>query len=209
MSEASILIVDGDEAFVQVTAELLKSHHYTVDVAYKGADALEKVHKHPDLILLERTLPDMDGLKICQTICEDKKLQHIPVVIFTACKASSEKVEGFSSGADDYIPKPVDDDELMARIKAILKRSQAFSKTQKKEGALAAELKEILSQEKITPYFQPIYLMASLMPMGVEAYLDSFVPSGQILPRQLRCLGLRTCPTDRFFLQTIVRRRRW
>ncbi len=169
MNEKHILVVDSDEAFVKATVQLLKSRSYQVDVACDGAGTLEKANQFPDLILLGRGLPDIDGVKICQKIRKDKRLQHTSIIVFTKNDTPSERVEGFSLGADDCISRPIDGEELVARMEAVLKRNQVFRQVREEQGALAKELKKILSEEMITPYFQPIYSMKSFLPIGVEA----------------------------------------
>ena len=72
-------------------------------------------------------------------------------------------------GADDYVTRPVDDDELMARIEAVLRRNQVFHESQGKKEVLVTELKRILNEELIVPYFQPIYSMTTHLPCGLEA----------------------------------------
>ena len=169
MEKKHILIVDSDKAFVETTIKLLESRNYKVDVTCDGVDTLEKANQYPDLILLDRGLPDIEGLEICKKIRADSRLEHISIIVFTVTNTSSERVEGFSLGADDCISKPVDDEELIARIEAVLKRNQVFCQVQEEQGALASELKKILSEEMITPYFQPIYSMKTLKPIGLEA----------------------------------------
>ncbi len=169
MSEKHILVVDSDEMFVKAKIKLLESRNYQVDVACDGAETLEKAKQYPDLILLSRGLPDMDGIKVCQKIRKTKRLEHISIIIFTSKDTSSQRVEGLSFGADDCISKPIDDDELIARIEAVLRRNQVFRQVQEEQSALAKELKSILSEEMITPYFQPVYSMQSFLPIGVEA----------------------------------------
>lgn len=169
MSKKHILIVDKDKAFVERTSKLLESRGYMVDVACDGRATLEKASQYPDLILLDRGLSDIEGLEICKKIRENSRLEHISIIVFTVTDAPSERVKGFSLGADDCISRPVDDEELIARMEAVLKRNQAFRQVQEEQGALATELKKILSEEMITPYFQPIYSMKTLKPLGMEA----------------------------------------
>ncbi len=169
MKERYILVVDSDEAFAQATVKMLKSRNYQVDVAYDGAQALDKANQYPDLILLDRNLPDIEGLKVCQRIREDRRLEHISIIVLTARNVASERIEGFSLGADDCISKPIDDEELIARMESVLRRNQVFRQVEEEQGALATELKKILNEEMITPYFQPIYSMKTLLPIGLEA----------------------------------------
>ena len=169
MSKRHILIADNNKEFTEAMIKLLEARNYKVDVACDSANTLEKANQYPDLILLDSGLPGVEGLEICKKIREDSRLEHISIIVFMATDTPSERVEGFSLGADDCISKPVTDDELIARMEAVLKRNQVFRQVQEEQSALATELKKILSEEMITPYFQPIYSMKSLKPIGLEA----------------------------------------
>ncbi len=115
-----LLIVDDEQGIVDMMASYF-SPHYEVLAAYSGKDALQKVAEKPDLILLDINMPGIDGLTVCQTIRE-----HItcPILFLTARIESADKISGFQAGADDYIVKPFDLDELAARIAAHLRREQ-------------------------------------------------------------------------------------
>ena len=169
MAKRHILIADSDENFVKAMVRLLEARGYKVDAACDSADALEKVRQYPDLILLDQGLPDTGGLEICKKVREDSRLEHISIIVFTATQLPSDRVEGFSLGADDCVSKPVDDEELIARMEAVLKRNQVFCQVQEERSTLTTELRSILSNETITPYFQPIYSMKTLKPIGLEA----------------------------------------
>jgi len=169
MNKTHILIIDGDKKSAQVTSNLLESHSYKADVTHNNVDALAQINNFPDLILLDRTLPDIDGLEICKAVRSNKRLQHISIIVLAKQDVSAEKVKGLREGADDYVIKPVDNEELIARIEAVLRRNQVFRESQDKRGVLVTELKEILDEELITPYVQPIYLMDTHLPYGLEA----------------------------------------
>ncbi len=115
-----LLIVDDEQDIVDMMASYF-SPHYEVLTAYSGKDALQKAAEKPDLILLDINMPGIDGLTVCQTIRE-----HItcPILFLTARIESADKISGFQAGADDYIVKPFDLDELAARIAAHLRREQ-------------------------------------------------------------------------------------
>lgn len=115
-----ILIVDDERGIVD-TMKAYFAPQYEVLTAYSGEEAIQKVERQPDLILLDINMPGMDGLTVCQTIRE-----HIacPILFLTARIESTDKINGFQAGADDYIVKPVDLDELAARIAAHLRREQ-------------------------------------------------------------------------------------
>lgn len=113
-----LLLVDDEPGIV----DMMKSYfspRYEVLTAYSGTEALEKASAGPDLILLDINMPDVDGLTVCQNI-----RSHIscPILFLTARLESSDKIAGFQAGADDYIVKPFDLDELGARVAAHLRR---------------------------------------------------------------------------------------
>ena len=116
----TILIVDDERGIVD-TMKAYFSPQYEVLTAYSGEEAIQKAEMQPDLILLDINMPRMDGLTVCQTIRE-----HVacPILFLTARIESTDKINGFQAGADDYIVKPVDLDELAARIAAHLRREQ-------------------------------------------------------------------------------------
>lgn len=116
----TILIVDDERGIVDMMSSYF-SPKYEVLTAYSGEEAIKKAEKQPDLILLDINMPGIDGLTVCQTIRE-----HItcPILFLTARIESADKISGFQAGADDYIVKPFDLDELAARIAAHLRREQ-------------------------------------------------------------------------------------
>jgi len=116
----TILIVDDERGIVDMMSSYF-SPKYEVLTAYSGEEAIKKAEKQPDLILLDINMPGIDGLTVCQTIRE-----HItcPILFLTARIESADKISGFQAGADDYIVKPFDLDELAARITAHLRREQ-------------------------------------------------------------------------------------
>lgn len=119
-----ILIVDDEPGIV----EMMKSYfekQYEVLTAYNGKEALLKAALHPDLILLDINMPDLDGLTICRRI---RDYISCPILFLTARIESSDKINGFRAGADDYILKPFDLDELGARVAAHLRRESRQQK---------------------------------------------------------------------------------
>ena len=115
-----LLIVDDETGIVDTMASYFSSQ-YEVLTAYGGKEALQKLAKQPDLILLDINMPDMDGLTLCQEI---RKHITCPILFLTARVESADKIIGFQVGADDYIVKPFDLDELGARVAAHLRREQ-------------------------------------------------------------------------------------
>ncbi|MDP3981480.1 MAG: response regulator [Chlamydiota bacterium] len=122
-NKATIAIIDDDRDIVEVTSAFLMRHGYKVIKAYEGITGIEMIKDlKPDLILLDLMLPGMDGYEICRRIKEDSHLWHVPVIYFTAKGATSEKISGLTSGADDYVTKPFEPGELLARIQSLLSR---------------------------------------------------------------------------------------
>jgi phosphate regulon transcriptional regulator PhoB len=120
--EAKILIVDDEKNIVELIKFHLKKENYRVIEAYKGKDALDLYRKEkPDLIILDIMLPDMGGFEVCKTI---RKESRVPIIMLTAKGEEIDKILGFELGADDYITKPFSPRELLARIKAVLKRTR-------------------------------------------------------------------------------------
>lgn len=116
-----ILIVDDERGIVTMMKNYFELCGYLVYTAYDGEEALKKISCQPDIILLDINMPGLDGLTVCQRIRE-----HVscPILFLTARIESQDKIMGFRAGADDYILKPFDLDELGARVNAHLRREQ-------------------------------------------------------------------------------------
>jgi two-component system alkaline phosphatase synthesis response regulator PhoP len=121
----TILLVDDDPEIVKTVRHYLQQEGYAVLVAYNGLDALVIVRDQaPDCIVLDVLLPDLVGWDIIQRIRADPRTAKIPIIMLTARVADAEKVLGLELGADDYVTKPFNPRELLARIRARLRRSQ-------------------------------------------------------------------------------------
>ncbi len=118
---SKILIVDDEPALIDVLEEHLQSEGYDTVHAYSGEEALSMLSKLvPDLVILDLMLPGMDGYEVCRLMQADVRLNHIPVIMLTARDAIPYKVLGYERGADDYIVKPFQPDELSVRVRAQL-----------------------------------------------------------------------------------------
>ncbi len=119
-----VLIVDDERPIVDILKYNLEKDGYTTIEAYDGAQALElAISQNPDIILLDVMLPKMDGFEVCRKVRE--KRPSVPILMLTAREEEVDKVLGLELGADDYITKPFSVRELMARVKANLRRSNA------------------------------------------------------------------------------------
>ncbi|MDI7275016.1 MAG: response regulator transcription factor [Anaerolineae bacterium] len=122
MADARVLIVDDDRKVVELVALYLKRDGYRVLAAYDGAEALELAReKRPDLIVLDLMLPGMDGLSICRTLRAEG--HTVPIIMLTARTLEEDKLVGLDLGADDYVTKPFSPRELVARVRAVLRRA--------------------------------------------------------------------------------------
>ena len=123
-----ILIVDDETAVIDLLAYNLRKAHYQVLVATDGATALELAEtESPDLILLDLMLPKIDGLDVCREL---RKHSEVPIIMITALGEETDRVVGLELGADDYICKPFSVRELMARVKAVLRRTHDRKNTE-------------------------------------------------------------------------------
>jgi two-component system KDP operon response regulator KdpE len=121
MSSATILVVDDDSQIRRVMRNALSSHGYTIIEARNGEEALKKVRtERLDLIILDLNMPDMDGIEVCREI---RVVSNLPIVMLTVRSAEKDKVRALDAGADDYVVKPFGIDELLARIRAALRRA--------------------------------------------------------------------------------------
>lgn len=119
-----ILIVEDDEHMGSLLREILQREGYTAIVVSSGADAMEQATEHPpQLIVLDLMLPDVDGLEICRKIREIPRISHVPILVVSARGDVTDRVEGLRMGVDDYMPKPFDVSELVARIEAHIRRA--------------------------------------------------------------------------------------
>lgn len=116
-----ILIIDDEEATVHLIAMLLEKRGFETIKAYRAEEGLRKAYRHqPDLVLLDIMMPDMDGWEICKRL---REMSDVPIVFLTARSDVKDVVHGLEMGADDYVTKPYDNDELVARVRAHLRRS--------------------------------------------------------------------------------------
>ena len=137
-AQPKILVVDDTPANIKLLDAVLTPCGYTVVTATSGAEALEKIaSEKPDLILLDILMPGIDGYEVCRRVRTDPATRFLPVVMITA-SGDQEKVKAIEAGADDFIPKPFNQPELLARVKSLLRVKEYHDTIQ----AQAAELAE-------------------------------------------------------------------
>jgi len=143
-----ILIVDDDPVNLDFFQLMLSKLGFAVEEATDGVDALEKMKGfHPDIILLDNIMPRMSGWELTKTLKEDGRYCDIPIVMFSALDDVKDKIAGFELGVDDYITKPFNFSEVLARIKAILRTRELFAQISMRESRL--DLAEGLSRDML------------------------------------------------------------
>jgi len=121
----NILVVEDEKDIIEVLRYYLEKENYRVHFAEDGFTALEVAEKVvPNLILLDLMLPKLDGMEVCRRLKKDERLRDIPVIMLTAKAEEPDKVRGLELGADDYVTKPFGAKELMARVKAHIRRRE-------------------------------------------------------------------------------------
>ncbi len=125
MNKMSILVVEDDPAVSIITRDLFLKEGYAVTTVSNGTDALKVVKTNDfDLLVLDLELPDIDGINICRMVKEDYPDRKLPIFILTARGSSEDIVKGLEAGAEDYLPKPFNEREFLARARAILRRKE-------------------------------------------------------------------------------------
>jgi len=121
MNKKRILVVDDEVDLVETVRFSLELEGFEVLVAHNGEEALNQARKeNPDLILLDLMLPKLDGYKVCRLLKFDERYKHIPILMLTAKTQEKDKTMGMETGANEYITKPFDMDELMKKVKEYL-----------------------------------------------------------------------------------------
>lgn len=131
MDKFCILLVDDEERIINFLRTKLKISGYDVLVATNGPEALEQLRAHePDLVVLDLVMPRMDGFEVLKEL---RSFSSVPVIILSAKKADVDKIKGLHLGADDYLPKPFNPDELLARIEAVKRRMEPIERRKTSE----------------------------------------------------------------------------
>ena len=122
--KGKIFIIEDETSIIQLVQHNLEKERFVVSSSTNGNDGLKELKKfEPNLLLLDWMLPDLSGIDVCKSLRRDKNYKNLPIIMLTAKGEEEDKVKGLESGVDDYITKPFGFNELMARIKALLRRS--------------------------------------------------------------------------------------
>ena len=192
---SKLLLVDDDVELTELLSSLLMLEGFDVQIANNGLEALQKLDESYELVLLDVMMPKLNGL---DTLKEIRKVSNVPVMMLTARGDDIDRVLGLELGADDYLPKPFNDRELVARIRAILRRSVSPSNN-------VDDKKEILSFENVTLYLTRQTAMYGEENLNLTDYefkiLQRLIElKGDIVTREelsLEVLGKTLSPFDR------------
>lgn len=178
-----VLVVDDEQSIVTLLKYNLETAGYIVDVAYDGEEALKKVKEvKPELIVLDVMLPKKDGIEVCKTIRSDKNL--VPILMLTAKDEEFDRVLGLELGADDYMTKPFSPREVVARVKAILRRSQIANEVVKDD---VEDEDIVIDNIRIRPEFFEVYrddTLLELTPKEFELLLYLIERQGRVITRE-------------------------
>src|SRR5512135_1329288 len=143
MAKTRLLVVEDDVDIANMLKIYFGGMGFDVDLAHRGSDALEKTkHALPQLIVLDIMLPDIDGYEVCRSLRTSTRTSHIPVIFLTQKDERSDRLQGLELGADDYITKPFDIEELKLRVQGAIRRSERESLTDPRSGLPAGRLIE-------------------------------------------------------------------
>ncbi|HDK5698045.1 TPA: response regulator transcription factor, partial [Staphylococcus pseudintermedius] len=177
-----VLVVDDEQSIVTLLKYNLEQSGYVVEVAQDGEEALQKEKEtKPDLIVLDVMLPKKDGIEVCKTIRSDKN--QVPILMLTAKDDEFDRVLGLELGADDYMTKPFSPREVVARVKAILRRSSLVNHVQKEE----EDEDIVIGSIRIRPDFFEVYRndeLLELTPKEFELLLYLVERQGRVITRE-------------------------
>lgn len=151
VGDATVLVVDDDVAIQSVLKRLLSAEGLQVVIASDGRDALKAIEElQPDLVLLDVLMPELDGFAVCRTLKSDPDTMLTPVVLLTALGAVDDRVRGIEAGADDFLSKPFERVELLARVRSLLRVKRYTDELERAESVLLALARSIEGKDPYT-----------------------------------------------------------
>ncbi len=183
-SPGRILVVDDNAANVKLLEDLLRFHGYEVEAAFDGERALEMLRaRPPDLVLLDVLMPGLDGHDVCRAVRDDPALAMLPVVMVTALEDREDRVRGLEAGADDFLSKPLNPPELVARVRSLLRIRRLYETVQRQaaqlaswnrtlEARVAEEVSHVEKLQRLKRFFSP-QLAELILAGGADDPLES------------------------------------
>lgn len=161
--QKTILLIEDDPDLAELISEYLSMNYYEVvhmATGTAGLEAITSLNQPVDLVILDLMLPDMDGMQVCQKIRQNKdsRLAHLPIIMLTAKGDTTDRVLGLEMGADDYMSKPFEPRELLARIRAVLRRHDLPTHQQQEDNLVFGRLKVYPDSHEVTIDDEPVRL---------------------------------------------------
>lgn len=182
MTKGRVLVVDDEDSIRELIVFHLEQQGFEVLEAANGLEAMQRVEEsRPDLIILDLMLPMMDGLEVCQKLRRSEEYATIPIIMLTARSEEVDRVLGLEIGADDYVTKPFSPRELMARVKAILRRLNQPTMSEETDELSVGVLKIDPSRHMVT--FKDLEL--ELTPKEFELLYLLAIQPGKVLTRDV------------------------
>lgn len=143
MDQANILVIEDDDIVALTIERCLRRENYKVTLANSGVEGLQQARRHlPEMVILDVIMPGMDGFAVCREMRADPILSNVPILFLTAKTKTEDRITGFTAGADDYLGKPFNLDELTLRVRAILRRTRPVEKEPVSAGNVSATAAE-------------------------------------------------------------------
>lgn len=187
-----ILVVDDEPLIVEIIAETLSSEGHEITKVYNGEDAIKFLNRDqepPDLVLLDLMLPGMDGLEVSRQMQQDARLNHIPIIMLTAKTATYDRKTGYQKGADDYITKPFDPDELILRVRTQLQHLGSGKDTTLVKLPGAAQVQAAIRERTADPEGDWAIVYADIENFRAYNQAYSFAQGNKLIQRAAACLS--------------------
>ena len=170
LNRKTVLIVDDEPAVFQLLTLLLTSHGYITKIAMTGKQALEYISSDIDLIIVDMTQHDSEGMKICKQLKSHPQAKDIPIIMINGNHNKSDSIESLYLGAEDCLTKPFEPEELFARMEVVFRRHyvRPNGAGSEQDQETICELRRIIDEESINVCFQPIYFLKPMRFLGLE-----------------------------------------